>query len=85
MRYLVMYDISDDRKRARVERLLAEWGMRVNYSVFEIESSKAGYRKVIKRLLDLTDRHDDVRIYHLTPGSLTYRLHHQSHEKELYF
>ena len=35
MRYLVCYDITDDRRRQRVSELLLDFGSRVQESVFE--------------------------------------------------
>jgi CRISPR-associated protein Cas2 len=35
MRYLVCYDIADDRRRQRVSELLLDYGSRVQESVFE--------------------------------------------------
>lgn len=37
MRYVVAYDISNDRARRRVAELLAEWGVRLQQSVFEVD------------------------------------------------
>ncbi|BCD68486.1 CRISPR-associated protein Cas2 [Nitratiruptor sp. YY09-18] len=85
-----MYDISCDKKRNRVEKLLSSYGYRVNYSVFEISISKAKYKKLIQNLKDLTSKKDNVRVYILTKEVIkkSFRLH--SHEgifnnEELYF
>lgn len=37
MRVVISYDISDDRRRNKIARLLEGYGYRVQYSVFECE------------------------------------------------
>ena len=37
MKYLITYDISEDRRRNKVIKLLNEYGRRVQFSCFEIE------------------------------------------------
>ena len=90
MKILAMYDISCDKKRTKVEKLLSSYGYRVNYSVFEIECSTSQYRQILQRLLELTAKEDNVRIYPLTADVLkrSFRLHHDKgpfDAQELYF
>ena len=90
MKILAMYDITCDKKRTKVEKLLSSYGYRVNYSVFEIECSASQYRRVIEELLRLTSKEDNVRIYPLTADTLkrSFRLHHHKgpfDAQELYF
>ncbi|MGI6496948.1 MAG: CRISPR-associated endonuclease Cas2 [Kiritimatiellia bacterium] len=40
--YLVSYDIPDDKRRARVFKLMRGWGERVQYSVFCCQLNSAG-------------------------------------------
>jgi len=63
---VVVYDISDDRRRTRLHDLLVDYGSAVQYSVFEclldkdeIERMKKAIRKVIR------PRKDAVRYYYL--------------------
>lgn len=54
-RYVVAYDISQARRRRKVERLLCEFGYRMQYSVFEIVATpaqKAGLQQKLKRAID---------------------------------
>jgi len=37
MHYVVAYDITNDKRRKKLSDLLETYGVRVNYSVFEIE------------------------------------------------
>jgi CRISPR-associated protein Cas2 len=41
MKYVVTYDISIDKRRTKLSDLLEGYGVRVNYSVFEVELSEA--------------------------------------------
>ena len=64
MLYLVSYDISDDRRRYKLAKLLEDYGMRVQYSVFELEVSPemfAGVRREIGEVVDLEE--DNIRTY----------------------
>ena len=71
MHLLIPYDITDDKRRRAVEKILSSHGKRVNYSVFEVETTPSKYRKLIKALEAATDKkHDHVRIYVLSKESL---------------
>lgn len=54
-RYLIAYDIPDDRRRTRVAKKLLEYGDRIQYSVFVIDAGRAKTERVrsaVKSLLD---------------------------------
>ncbi len=71
MYLLIPYDIADDKRRRVVEKILASHGRRVNYSVFEIETTPAKFRKIIKVLEANSDPRDDhIRVYVLGKESL---------------
>lgn len=62
--YVVVYDISDDRRRTRLHDRLLDYGSPVQYSVFEclIDDRQLGrMHKMIKRTIKAKDDH--VRIY----------------------
>jgi CRISPR-associated protein Cas2 len=40
MKYVVTYDISNDKRRTKLATLLDKYGIRVNYSVYECEPTK---------------------------------------------
>ncbi|SNR63114.1 CRISPR-associated endonuclease Cas2 [Desulfurobacterium atlanticum] len=72
--YIIIYDIlSDDvrgwvslanRRRAKISRILLEYGMRTQKSVFELEiTSKKEFSRMIKRLEKTMNKHDKVYIY----------------------
>jgi len=63
---LVVYDISNDRRRTRLHNLLLDYGTPVQYSVFEclleaerVPKMKAAVQKIIR------PRKDNVRYYWL--------------------
>ena len=68
MKYVVTYDISNDKRRTKLSDLLGSYGNRVNYSVFEIELSEAKREKLLheielKKLIN--KKYDSLRFYHL--------------------
>jgi CRISPR-associated protein Cas2 len=67
MLYVISYDISVDRRRARVAKLLEGFGQRVQYSVFECdltESQYAALKRKLQRVLK-SDEGDSLRTYRL--------------------
>jgi len=63
---VIAYDISDDKRRNRVMRVLQDYGQRVQYSVFECDLAPQHYAALKKRLHMLLDpRSDNVRYYTL--------------------
>jgi len=69
--YLVCYDIADEKRLARIYRLMKGRGLHIQYSVFycvltwqEIKKLKNEIRQIIH------PRYDDVRIYPLSKDSL---------------
>ncbi|MBI4492415.1 MAG: CRISPR-associated endonuclease Cas2 [Chloroflexi bacterium] len=61
---VLAYDIADDRRRTLVHRLLEEYGVPVQESVFVLDQSPARWEELKKRLLHLVKRsEDDVRVW----------------------
>lgn len=67
MRYVITYDIADDRRREDVATLLSGYGPRVQLSVFECElRTRREAGSLQGKLRDLIDPlEDQVRIYPL--------------------
>ena len=64
--YVVTYDISDDKRRHQVVKLLESLGIRMNYSVFECMLTEIQYNTMCKRLAKIVVRREDwVNIYPL--------------------
>lgn len=59
MRYVIAYDIVDDRRRQRVSEFLAGWGRRVQKSVFECDLSREDLQQIIAGLRDRMDLAED--------------------------
>jgi len=63
MKYVVCFDISDDKKRKIVSEMLEEFGIRVQRSVFEIEINKTYLKKLLSKIKKNIDKFDSVRFY----------------------
>jgi CRISPR-associated protein Cas2 len=64
-RYLASYDIQDDRIRTRVARVLMRYGVRLQWSVFEVDVDPEDVVELqtrVGRLLAKTDAFDLVPI-----------------------
>lgn len=57
------YDITSDRRRARVAAVLEEVAVRVQYSVFEARLSHRETEAVVARLKPMLAREDRLRVY----------------------
>jgi len=63
---VVSYDIPDDKRRAKVSKVLEDFGERVQYSVFECRLRQKDYQRMQERLRALLVlKEDDVRFFHL--------------------
>lgn len=68
---VISYDITDDKRRSRVMKVLEGHGRRVQYSVFECDLRPEALEKLRARLLKLIDANqDDLRIYPLCENCL---------------
>lgn len=93
MKYVVAYDISNDKRRKKLSELLDAYGVRVNYSVYEIELNKSKREKLLHEieLQKLFDKkYDSLRFYHLcetcVPKSFDMAQREDPfEEKEMYF
>lgn len=57
--WLIAYDVSDDRRRTRVARVLEAHGERLQKSVFEARLNRREVRGVVEALEPLVNRHED--------------------------
>jgi CRISPR-associated protein Cas2 len=61
--YLISYDIPDDRRRARVFKLMRGWGERVQYSVFCCQLNPRERLELIEELkMRMNDGEDQTLI-----------------------
>lgn len=66
MHFVIAYDVVQDRRRTKVMNALKDFGLRVQYSVFECELTAARAEKLRERLAKLIDKkHDKLHMYPL--------------------
>jgi len=68
MKYVVAYDITNDKRRTKIADILSQYGIRVNFSVFEIELTQTQKENLLyeieqKKLVH--KEYDSLRFYHL--------------------
>ncbi|MCS6911010.1 MAG: CRISPR-associated endonuclease Cas2 [Anaerolineales bacterium] len=64
--WVIVYDISDDRRRTRLHTALLDYGTPVQYSVFECWVTAEQFRKLQARVRQIIrPRKDHVRYYNL--------------------
>ena len=65
--YLVSYDISNDKRRAKAAKILEGCGRRVQYSVFECSITSERFEILYGELLELMQEEEQgsIRIYSL--------------------
>ncbi len=65
--YVIVYDITCDKRRKKISDLLEGYGQRVQYSVFECVLSQTKYSELQKRLRkQIKSSEDSVRFYPLS-------------------
>ena len=90
MKYLITYDIENNKRRKKVSDELEAFGYRVNYSVFECELNKTKFNKLVKTSEEIIDKKSDsLRLYHLCesciPKSFELCNREEIFEKKEYF
>ncbi len=67
--YAVVYDISSDGERARVDKTLKDFGFRIQKSVFECRLNKRGKEELIEKLKTLEIKTGFIKVYRLEYSS----------------
>ena len=63
---VVSYDISEDKRRTKIHKVLSSYGQWMQFSVFECDLTRAQYAKLLSRLDKLISAEtDSVRFYFL--------------------
>ena len=65
MIYVITYDIDDDKKRYRISKVLEEFGVRVQESVFECNLNSSLYEQLLNKLKKFDHNGVNIRIYPL--------------------
>lgn len=60
---LIIYDISDNKRRNRMVKLLKKYGFRVQLSAFEILISPTKYKELIREIAKIPETTDSIRVY----------------------
>lgn len=68
-RVLIIYDITEDKPRIKLSKLLSSYGVRVQKSAFEASLNKKQYEKLIFELDRYVGGEDSIRVYKLYEDS----------------
>lgn len=72
---LVIYDVSNNKRRRKIVRLLESYGIRVQKSAFECDVSKASVETIKKRAAGLIDEtQDSIRFYSMNCYSVIFSI-----------
>lgn len=63
MKYLITYDIKDNKRRTLIAEQLHGFGRRIQYSVFECFLDEQNLKFLVKRIEEIVEDEDSVRIY----------------------
>lgn len=75
MFYLVTYDVAKDRRRKKMSDFLLEYGVRVQYSVFECDLTEKDVQAIMKKAEELIDlATDSVLMYPLCKNCVGKRI-----------
>ena len=90
MKYLITYDIENNKRRKKVSDELEAYVYRLNFSVFECELNKTKMKNLVKKLEELIDKKkDSLRFYHVcencVPKSFELCNREEIFEKREYF
>ena len=70
MKYVVCFDIVNDKKRKKIGEYLEEFGIRVQRSVFEIEISKTKLKNLLKIFNEMIEKEDSIRFYQMQSDTI---------------
>ena len=68
---VIIYDISNNKIRLKMSKLLFRYGYRVQRSAFECYLTNNKYKKLCKEIDRLISNNDLVRVYKLSDNSMT--------------
>ena len=70
--YVVAYDVSDDRRRTKVVKVMQKYGKRINLSVFECMLSDSQFKTLKESIMKVSDRKNDhILVYPLCLNCFT--------------
>jgi CRISPR-associated protein Cas2 len=66
MRFVVAYDVVDDKKRRKIQKFISEYSDEWQKSVYEVDVSRSEIKKIYKFLADICDGEDKFLIFPVT-------------------
>ena len=66
---LIIYDIIDNKTRNKMVKLLESYGNRVQKSAFEALLTSVQYNEVIRKIFNIINEEDNVRMYRLNSSN----------------
>ena len=65
--FVISYDITSDRLRNKISKVLEGYGIRIQYSVFECRIGEAKYSELYQRLMTLmeNEKEGNIRSYYV--------------------
>jgi CRISPR-associated protein Cas2 len=82
--YLIAYDITDDRRRRLIVKLLMNYAYRIQFSIFEFTATESIAQKIyekVKRIIE--ENEDSVSIYELCSEDWNKRIRMGVNKEEL--
>jgi len=71
MFFVITYDIEEDKRRNKIAKLLENYGVRVQFSVFEFKIDNNQIKEIIQKLSEIIEKEkDSIRIYRICEGCL---------------
>ena len=71
VRYVIAYDVTDDRKRTKLAKFLLDYGDRMQKSVFEADLEPDEVKEILKKVANWIDKEDSLRIYPVCQACLS--------------
>lgn len=79
---LVIYDITDNKRRGKFVRFLEKYGVRVQKSAFEMIIDSSKYNKLISEIPGCIEPEDNIRIYRIPVAGEVLAFGSENIEKE---
>jgi len=69
--FLIAYDVADSKRLRKVFRIVSDYAIPVQFSVFEASLSTREFQALMEELSAVVDaQFDSIRCYKLSPGAL---------------
>lgn len=66
MYYLIAYDIANPKRLSKVAKILSDYAIRIQFSIFEAELSAARFNELKNKLEQIIDKDEDgIKYFHI--------------------